>query len=80
MSAEANATEGPEGSRKKKRKEVKKMKYFLICLLCALPVILMCEYWVHDLKKHEGNEDAIAFWRFLQIASPFIILLNNIAR
>ena len=56
------------------------MKYFLICLLCALPVILMCEYWVHDLKKHEGNEDAIAFWRFLQIASPFIILLNNIAR
>ena len=54
--------------------------FFLICLMCALPVILMAEYWIHDLKKYEGNEDAIAFWRIIQVAAPFIILLNNIIR
>ena len=52
--------------------------FYLICLLVALPVILMAEYWIHDLKKHEGNEDAIVFWRILQIASPIIIILNNL--
>ena len=63
----------------KKKKGTKKM-FFLICLVCALPVILMAEYWIHGLKKHEGNEDAILFWRILQVAAPFIILLNNIIK
>ena len=54
--------------------------FFLICLVCALPVILISEYWIRDLKKHEGNEDAIIFWRILQVASPIIIILNNILR
>ena len=54
--------------------------FYLICLLVALPIILMAEYFIHDLKEHEGNEDAIAFWRILQIASPIIIMLNNILK
>lgn len=54
--------------------------FFLICLLVALPVILMAQYHIHELKKYEGNEDAIAFWRILQIASPIIIMLNNVLR
>jgi len=52
--------------------------FYLICLLFALPIILMAEYFIKDLKKHEGNEDAIIFWRILQIASPIIIILNNL--
>jgi len=54
--------------------------FYLICLLVALPIILMAEYFIKDLKKHEGNEDAIVFWRIFQIASPIIIVLNNILK
>ena len=54
--------------------------FSLIYLLVALPIILMAEYFIHNLKEHEGNEDAIAFWRILQIASPIIIMLNNILK
>ena len=54
--------------------------FYLICVLVALPIILMAEYWIRDLKKYEGNEEAIVFWRILQITSPIIIILNNILR
>lgn len=54
--------------------------FYLICLLAALPIILMAEYFIRDLKKHEGNEDAIILWRILQIASPIILALSNILK
>lgn len=54
--------------------------FYIVCVLVALPVVLMAQYHIHELKKYEGNEDAIVFWRFLQIASPIIIMLNNILR
>ena len=54
--------------------------FYLICLLAALPIILMAEYFINGLKKYEGNEDAIVFWRILQIACPIIIMFNNILK
>lgn len=54
--------------------------FYLICLLAALPIILMAEYFIRDLKKHERNEDAIILWRILQIASPIILALSNILK
>jgi hypothetical protein len=54
--------------------------FYFICLLAALPIILMAEYFIRDLKKHEGNEDSIILWRILQIASPIILALSNILK
>lgn len=56
------------------------LHFYSICLLAALPIILMAEYFIRDLKKHERNEDAIILWRILQIASPIILALSNILK
>lgn len=52
--------------------------YVIFFLIVVTPMELMFQFYVNDLKKHKGNEDAIKFWRFMQIVSPLAIILCNL--